>query len=138
MSAFPHADPIPRLPDKRVHPFVPFDIPVAAASAAGLPPIGRHKASRSLLHLAFMLFLACVLAIQVAAPSRAEDRPSCTDRCAAFIAEVASRLGIPAHMIRNVMHVESAGDSRAVSHAGTMGLMQIMPATRRSCARVTV
>jgi soluble lytic murein transglycosylase-like protein len=28
------------------------------------------------------------------------------------------------------MHVESADDSRAVPHAGTMGLMQIMPARR--------
>jgi soluble lytic murein transglycosylase-like protein len=27
------------------------------------------------------------------------------------------------------MHVESADDSRAVSHAGAMGLMQIIPAT---------
>jgi soluble lytic murein transglycosylase-like protein len=76
-----------------------------------------------------MLFLACVLAIQVAAPSQAEDRPASAGRYAAFIAEAAPRFNIPAHRIRNVMRVESADDSRAVSHAGAMALMEIMPAT---------
>ena len=45
------------------------------------------------------------------------------------IAEAARRFGIPQPWIRAVMEVESAGDPRAVSHAGAMGLMQIMPGT---------
>jgi soluble lytic murein transglycosylase-like protein len=85
-----------------------------------------------------MLFLSCALAIQGAEPSRAEDRPSYTDRSAAFIAEAAPRFNIPAHRICNIMHIESVDDSRTVSHAGAMELMQIMPATGRSCARVAV
>jgi len=45
------------------------------------------------------------------------------------IAEAARRFGIPRTWIRAVMEVESAGNPRAVSHAGAMGLMQIMPGT---------
>jgi hypothetical protein len=45
------------------------------------------------------------------------------------IAEAARRFGLPQPWIRAVMEVESAGNPRAVSHAGAMGLMQIMPGT---------
>ncbi|MGC8202626.1 lytic transglycosylase domain-containing protein [Aliiroseovarius sp. PTFE2010] len=45
------------------------------------------------------------------------------------IEEAARRFGIPRTWIRAVMEVESAGNPRAVSHAGAMGLMQIMPGT---------
>lgn len=45
------------------------------------------------------------------------------------VAEAAQRFGIPADWIWQVMRAESRGKSRAVSHAGAMGLMQIMPAT---------
>lgn len=47
----------------------------------------------------------------------------------AFIAEAARRFGIPAPWIVAVMRAESANDPRAVSHAGAMGLMQVMPGT---------
>lgn len=45
-----------------------------------------------------------------------------------YIAEAAEQFGVPPHWIRAVISVESAGDPRAVSRAGAMGLMQIMPA----------
>lgn len=45
------------------------------------------------------------------------------------VAEAAQRFGIPDAWIWRVMHAESRGRPRAVSHAGAMGLMQIMPAT---------
>jgi hypothetical protein len=48
---------------------------------------------------------------------------------AGFIAEAAQRFGIPASWIHGVIGVESAGDRRAVSPKGAMGLMQIMPKT---------
>ena len=48
---------------------------------------------------------------------------------AAHIEEASRRFGIPAAWIRAVMRVESAGQVRAISSAGAMGLMQIMPAT---------
>jgi soluble lytic murein transglycosylase-like protein len=46
-----------------------------------------------------------------------------------YIAEAAQRFGVPAAWIRAVMDAESAGDARAVSRKGAMGLMQIMPDT---------
>ncbi|MCR5880190.1 lytic transglycosylase domain-containing protein [Phenylobacterium sp. J367] len=45
------------------------------------------------------------------------------------IAEAAQRFGLPEAWIRAVMRVESAFQPRAVSHAGAMGLMQVMPQT---------
>jgi len=45
------------------------------------------------------------------------------------IAEAAQRFGLPPHWIRAVIAVESAGNPRAMSRAGAMGLMQVMPGT---------
>lgn len=47
----------------------------------------------------------------------------------AYIGEAAQRFRIPERWIRAVMQAESAGNARAVSSAGAMGLMQIMPGT---------
>ncbi len=51
------------------------------------------------------------------------------DPYATAITEVSARFAIPEHWIRAVMQAESAGDPRAVSRAGAMGLMQVMPGT---------
>lgn len=48
---------------------------------------------------------------------------------AAHIAEASRRFGIPSAWIVAVMRAESAGDVRAISSAGAMGLMQVMPGT---------
>lgn len=48
---------------------------------------------------------------------------------APHVADAAQRFGIPEAWIWAVMRVESAGNARAVSRAGAMGLMQIMPGT---------
>jgi len=48
---------------------------------------------------------------------------------AAPVTEAAQRFGIPERWIWRVMHAESRGKAGAVSHAGAMGLMQIMPGT---------
>ena len=56
-------------------------------------------------------------------------RDPARDLHAAAIAEASNRFAIPEHWIRAVMQAESAGDPRAVSHAGAMGLMQVMPST---------
>ncbi|APZ52292.1 lytic transglycosylase domain-containing protein [Salipiger abyssi] len=48
---------------------------------------------------------------------------------AAQVTEASQRFGIPTTWIMAVMRVESAGDLRAVSPAGAMGLMQVMPDT---------
>jgi soluble lytic murein transglycosylase-like protein len=51
------------------------------------------------------------------------------DPFADFVAEAAQRFGMPISWINAVMTLESGGDVRAVSPAGAMGLMQIMPNT---------
>lgn len=48
---------------------------------------------------------------------------------AAHIAEASQRFGIPEPWIRAVLRAESAGGVRAISSAGAMGLMQVMPDT---------
>lgn len=48
---------------------------------------------------------------------------------AAQVTEASQRFGIPKTWIMAVMRAESAGDLRAVSSAGAMGLMQVMPDT---------
>lgn len=52
-----------------------------------------------------------------------------TDPVANAVSEASRRFGVPETWIRSVMRVESAGRVGAVSHAGAMGLMQVMPAT---------
>ncbi|MEP2028859.1 lytic transglycosylase domain-containing protein [Roseibium sp.] len=51
------------------------------------------------------------------------------DSHAAAVAEASVRFAIPEHWIRAVMRVESAGNPLAISRAGAMGLMQVMPGT---------
>ena len=54
---------------------------------------------------------------------------------AGHVADAARRFSIPEAWVWAVMRVESAGDVRAVSHAGAKGLMQIMPDTWASLRR---
>ncbi|MBM7067555.1 lytic transglycosylase domain-containing protein [Actibacterium sp. 188UL27-1] len=94
-----------------------------------LPPSGRRFAAASAI-----LFALSGCANPPAAG--AQDRVSRSAETAtpasdgdAHIAEAAQRFGIPERWIRAVMEAESAGNARAVSSAGAMGLMQIMPGT---------
>lgn len=66
---------------------------------------------------------------QALAESPTVLRDPMRDPHATAIAEASARFAIPEHWIRAVMQAESAGDPRAVSHAGAMGLMQVMPGT---------
>jgi len=75
--------------------------------------------------LSFAELSFCVAAAQtVPATSRGSDRSY-----AALITYAAQRFGLPAAWVRAVLLAESGGDPRAVSPAGAIGLMQIMPAT---------
>ncbi|WP_235829982.1 lytic transglycosylase domain-containing protein [Algihabitans albus] len=68
------------------------------------------------------------LTVQAASTPTGAVHASSIDR---FIAEAARRFDIPVQRIRAVMQAESAGNRYAVSSAGAMGLMQIMPETWR-------
>ncbi|WP_265269625.1 lytic transglycosylase domain-containing protein [Sphingomonas lycopersici] len=73
--------------------------------------------------------LANLLPAAALAQGRAIGRPMPRDPYAGHVAEASQRFGVPAAWIKAVMRAESAGDTRAVSRKGAMGLMQIMPAT---------
>jgi soluble lytic murein transglycosylase-like protein len=49
-----------------------------------------------------------------------------------LVAAVARQYRINPHLLASMVHAESAGRQRAVSHKGALGLMQVMPATARS------
>jgi SLT domain-containing protein len=73
--------------------------------------------------------LAMVSASPAHAQSAAATEANPADPFAAYITEAARRFSVPASWIRAVMRAESAGNVSAVSSAGAMGLMQIMPQT---------
>lgn len=84
----------------------------------------------------FMLHWACscgALLAALSAPTSCTAATAATAETshpyAAPVAEASQRFGIPERWIWRVMHAESRGNQRAVSRAGAMGLMQIMPPT---------
>lgn len=83
------------------------------------------------LALTALLFAASATATAQQMISTSTDRPAAVrvSPIDQFIAEASARFGIPERWIRTVMQAESGGNPRAVSRAGAMGLMQIMPAT---------
>lgn len=50
---------------------------------------------------------------------------------AAQVNQIAAQVGVDPYLVHAVISAESAYKSRAVSHAGAQGLMQLMPATAR-------
>lgn len=92
--------------------------------------VGRPSAVRL---TAFLLLSGLLLGAPLCATANAQTAPATrtapTHPFATYIEEAARRFGIPAVWIRAVMRAESAGDVRAISSAGAMGLMQIMPDT---------
>lgn len=94
------------------------------------PVVGRPSAVRL---TASLLLSGLLLAAPLSATAHAQNPPATRTTAAhpfaAHIGEAAQRFGIPAAWIRAVMRAESAGDARAISSVGAMGLMQIMPGT---------
>ncbi len=91
---------------------------------------GRASLARRLLSL---LLSGLLIVGPFTAVALAQNAPAARSQrahpIAGDIAEAARRFGVPVAWIRAVMGTESAGDIRAVSRAGAMGLMQIMPGT---------
>lgn len=86
----------------------------------------RVRAAR----FAALLLLAIGVAPAHTAAAAAVAAPSArVHPYAAHVTEASQRFGIPELWIWRVMHAESRGRPRAVSPAGAMGLMQIMPST---------
>lgn len=87
--------------------------------------MGGTDIMRNQTRIACLLTAGCLVSmVTVDASAQTSNIPY-----AAEVAEAAQRFDIPATWIRAVMGTESAGDPAAVSFAGAMGLMQIMPGT---------
>ncbi|MFZ5712727.1 MAG: lytic transglycosylase domain-containing protein [Bradyrhizobium sp.] len=141
---------IPLFAEKPSHPSVPLGHRTAGARSEGQgrPSAGAcalpltaastlagwcRSGDRTAWHYA-VLILAGALSVCVGsgvavAQSAPVERPAAAHPHAAHIAEASQRFGIPEHWIVAVLRAESAGDVRAVSSAGAMGLMQVMPDT---------
>ena len=141
---------IPLFAEEPSHPSVPLDGLSAVARSIGqgrsqtgaraLPLTDASTVARfgrrgvaSPVRIALLLLSGlCVVAmshVAALAQSVTMERPSRADPYADDIVQASLRFGIPAEWIRAIIRVESAGDARAISPAGAIGLMQIMPDT---------
>lgn len=99
-------------------------------------PTGRvrtHTLSRAIWRLVLILLgglhVPCILPATAPAQGSPAVTPTARDRYEIHIAEAAKRFRLPPTWIRAVLGAESAGDQRATSRKGAMGLMQIVPDT---------
>jgi hypothetical protein len=141
---------IPLFAEKPSHPFVPLGHRTAGAHSEGQgrPSAGAcalpltaastlagwcRSGDRTAWHYAVLILagalFACAGSGVAVAQSASVERPAAAHPYATHIAEASQRFGIPEHWIRAVLRAESAGDVRAISSAGAMGLMQVMPDT---------
>lgn len=97
--------------------------------ARRLAPRGTGR-MRNLVHaLALAATLVNAAPGHANTPGRADAPPIEPLDLAAFVREAARTSGLPERWIYAVIRLESAGRIHAVSPAGAMGLMQLMPAT---------
>ena len=141
---------IPLFAGTHSHPLVPLGDKTAGARSEGQgrPPAGasrapfteastlagwRRSGDRAAWRYAVLLLAGalsiCMGSGVAVAQSAPAARAVAADPHADHIAEAAQRFGIPERWIRAVLRAESAGDVRAISSAGAMGLMQVMPDT---------
>lgn len=138
---------IPLFAEKPSHPSVPLGRRPAGARSEGQgrSPAGasrapfagastlagwRRSGAGSAALLAILLLLVSgATPVAALAQDAPPERTAARHPYAGHVAEAAQRFGIPERWIWAVMRVESNGDVRAISTAGAMGLMQIMPGT---------
>ena len=149
MRIIPARFAIPRFDWTLHHSSVPTKTRKAAARSGGPGrPRGRREAAlpwtgastaaclRRLGTAAFTFVMVLSFAVVLVSAAQADNvsirhlasaRPA--GSFANLIEEASRRFAVPARWIRAVMNVESAGNARARSPKGAMGLMQIMPET---------
>lgn len=97
-------------------------------------PVSIHKTTRLIVSLAALLLMSAAVSsgdVVRAEPATAVMPETAPDAgpYTSFVREAAQRFAVPASWIGAVMAIESGGDVRALSSAGAMGLMQVMPET---------
>jgi soluble lytic murein transglycosylase-like protein len=88
-----------------------------------------ERSLRAVVPLFAALTVSSVPAVAETRPADPAARYATSDPFAEFVQEASRRFGVPVRWLRAVIDVESAGDVRARSPKGAMGLMQIMPET---------
>lgn len=108
----------------------PGSHPVSAVQRSVLRhPVWRRLATSSLC-IASLTVLALSVHCSTARAESARRAPvAASNRYADFMADASQRFGVPTSWLHAVMQVESAGNAKAVSSKGAMGLMQLMPDT---------
>lgn len=115
--------------------FVPTGFPRAAARSGGPGrPSGRRASALpwtagSTVARWRLIGASALWLVVLPSPEATAQTTAPRAEIGGAIAEAAQRFGLPETWIRAVMRVESAFQPRAVSHAGAMGLMQVMPQT---------
>lgn len=140
---------IPLFGRVRHHSFVPTNNRAAVARSGGPGrPKGRREAAlpwtgasttaclrsfgKSVRVVVPLFVVLMVCDFSAAAETRSAEHTASSrtsDPFADFINDASRRFGVPVQWIRSVLGAESAGDVRAKSAKGAMGLMQIMPDT---------
>lgn len=91
--------------------------------------VGKHFDAASNRWLADV---AANYAIPQSRPQQPIVIPPTAQNINRLIAQSAQKYGVPVSLIKAVIRAESAFNTKAVSHAGALGLMQVMPNTARS------
>jgi hypothetical protein len=99
----------------------------AASTMAALPSLGAIACIVAIFASLTLFSIVGHAEQALSATHRANSLP--VDPFAVFVTEASKRFAVPEYWIRSVMRVESAGEVRARSKKGAMGLMQIMPQT---------
>lgn len=141
---------IPLFAGKPAHPAVPLGRRTAGAhnegqgrqfAGASRSPLTaestlagwRRRGNKTLFRCAVVLALGAFSLSREPGGAIAQSMPiaraPASEPYADHITEASQRFGIPVRWIRAVLRTESAGDAHAVSTAGAMGLMQVMPGT---------
>jgi len=141
---------VPLFAGKPSHSLIPLDHKSAGARSVGQgrPPAGalrepltaastlagwRFGGERRARRYAVILIVGALAFGAEPATTLAQSAPVAltvaADPHCSHIAEASQRFGIPEHWLRAVLRAESAGDVRAISTAGAIGLMQVMPDT---------
>ena len=113
---------------------VPARSYVGRRGPSSLPAKTFHKTIRLIVSMAAIPIVVIVMssggtALAQSATAVLRKASSDAGTYASFVREAAQRFGVPASWIGAVMVIESGGDVLALSSAGAMGLMQVMPAT---------
>ena len=103
---------------------------IVAHKAAGPLEWGKTRRLAAALLVAFSMVSA--VSVVFAGTTAAQTESDAVLQWLPEIQAAASATGVPAEVIAAVIRVESVGDPNAVSVAGAIGLMQVMPAEFQS------